>query len=251
MIIQGTWQFVSVALLQDKKTSHGVFDDLESILWVLLFVAIRYFRYEGDFPAYMFDEKHKPGPGAVDREEGGGILKSSWLTGQIPGEFVCLPLQNFFNSFRTLHDERRKKSRLAGLSRTQESRDALEQYKTEIQQDLRKLLAYFDNVLDDPTADWSDGDPIPYTEDPKPFEDTSLNIENTVVPLILIRDKKRKQDAVGFLDGTARPPKRIATQAAGIPKGAKAQVAGPSRRTRTATVPRKIYNLRPRKKFQN
>lgn len=40
--VQATHQFLSLALLQDSTRHHGVDDDIESFLWVLLWVAIRH-----------------------------------------------------------------------------------------------------------------------------------------------------------------------------------------------------------------
>lgn len=41
-IVQGTLQFLSLALLRDPNKAHHVTDDIESFLWVLLWVAIRH-----------------------------------------------------------------------------------------------------------------------------------------------------------------------------------------------------------------
>ncbi|CAL1708568.1 unnamed protein product [Somion occarium] len=43
----GTWQFISVALLQEPSKSHEVHDDLESCFWVLLYISLHYFKHNG------------------------------------------------------------------------------------------------------------------------------------------------------------------------------------------------------------
>lgn len=40
--LQGTWQFMSVALLTLRDMPHGVSDDLESLFWVMLYLVLRY-----------------------------------------------------------------------------------------------------------------------------------------------------------------------------------------------------------------
>ncbi|KAI0033525.1 hypothetical protein K488DRAFT_8131, partial [Vararia minispora EC-137] len=39
----GTWQFMSVRLLQQISNRHDPNDDMESFLWVLVFVFLRYY----------------------------------------------------------------------------------------------------------------------------------------------------------------------------------------------------------------
>ena len=40
--MQGTWQFLSIRLLRDTQAYHQVSDDIESFIWILLWVATRY-----------------------------------------------------------------------------------------------------------------------------------------------------------------------------------------------------------------
>ena len=40
--VQGTWQFLSIRLLRDTQAYHQVSDDIESFIWILLWVATRY-----------------------------------------------------------------------------------------------------------------------------------------------------------------------------------------------------------------
>ncbi|KAI0079090.1 hypothetical protein K474DRAFT_1592718, partial [Panus rudis PR-1116 ss-1] len=43
----GTWYFMSAHLLYDPRRTNGFYDDLESILWVFLYVAVHHFKYTG------------------------------------------------------------------------------------------------------------------------------------------------------------------------------------------------------------
>ncbi|KAK7685998.1 hypothetical protein QCA50_010809 [Cerrena zonata] len=47
----GTWAFMSIKHLRYPESSHEVHDDLESILWVLAFIALHRFKQNG--PAYF------------------------------------------------------------------------------------------------------------------------------------------------------------------------------------------------------
>ncbi|KAI0073753.1 hypothetical protein K474DRAFT_1559234, partial [Panus rudis PR-1116 ss-1] len=41
---QGTWRFMSVALLGDQDKPHSIHDDLESVFWVLVYTAVHHFK---------------------------------------------------------------------------------------------------------------------------------------------------------------------------------------------------------------
>ena len=78
--IQGTWYFMSFLLLVNPSRPHDLFDDLESLLWVLLFLAVRRFKYRGDFDMQVFEEARE----IPDEEQGivsvGGSSKHLWLS---------------------------------------------------------------------------------------------------------------------------------------------------------------------------
>lgn len=42
MVVQGTWQFLSIRLLKNDSAVHEVSDDIESFIYILLLVAARY-----------------------------------------------------------------------------------------------------------------------------------------------------------------------------------------------------------------
>ncbi|KAK7688404.1 hypothetical protein QCA50_008777 [Cerrena zonata] len=244
----GTWEFASVELLREGQAPHEAFDDLESIMWVLLFIAIRRFNYEGDFHMEMFDEVHPPYHATKYKGRSGGLYKSWWLTGGVHGDFVCDPLNTFFVTYRTIHEERRKKTKLARDSKTQDAKDDLERYKAEIQEDLYAHLVFFDDILDDPAADWSDSVPVPFAPEPKIIEEIATRSDTvSIQPIQLRRSKRHRRDPIGSQNDDSRPQKRVtiaSNGADGNPRN-----TGPSRKGQTAKViPRKTYNLRLRRK---
>ncbi|THH26847.1 hypothetical protein EUX98_g7338 [Antrodiella citrinella] len=104
----GTWQFLSVGLLQDPKKPHTIVDDMESFFWVLVYMALHYLpnTYGADVVA-MFDERSLSTLGA----RGGKYKRLFVITGKkslYAGKFRCLPLQALITSlqkfFRTYHD---------------------------------------------------------------------------------------------------------------------------------------------------
>lgn len=59
---QGTWQFMSIALLRNPTAQHTVTDDYESVLWVLLWVVLRHLHHNLNkadlrLKLEMFDEQ--------------------------------------------------------------------------------------------------------------------------------------------------------------------------------------------------
>ena len=47
---QGTWQFISVALLRKPTKPHDILDDIESCFWVLLYISFIHFELEKGVP---------------------------------------------------------------------------------------------------------------------------------------------------------------------------------------------------------
>ena len=143
-----------MSFLQLKYPSrrHDIFDDLESLLWVLLFLAIRRFKYQGDFDMLVFEEARE----IPDEKQGivsvGGDSKLLWLY-RPDITFECKPLQDFFDSFRNFHGERYTKlslSRAGGAA----GKD-FEEFEAAVRNDVYSLLPHFDNILNDPDADWT------------------------------------------------------------------------------------------------
>jgi hypothetical protein len=77
--IKGTWQFVSGKLLSDSSCVHGLEDDRESVLWVLLWISLRFTAHDQapiDLATVLelFDEKFNTEDGVR-----GGRLKDHAL----------------------------------------------------------------------------------------------------------------------------------------------------------------------------
>ena len=225
-------------MLYDATKQHEVLDDVESVLWVLLFIAHKYFPYEGKFLEGMFDETHQRMRGPPDQEPFGGLLKRLWLSGEVLGRFACPSLEKFFLEFRLFHKDLRRRSKAASNSESGEGKQSFNRFKADLQQDLYKLLAYFDDILDDPTADWSNGDSLSEGSDSTMVD--RVEEDNRPHP----QGQKRKRGPVEpHEDG--RLPKRAARSGDSHPQDLR-----PSRQKRAPVLPRKVYNLRPRKKPQ-
>ena len=143
---------MSALMLRQSTKPHDIFDDLESLLWVLLFTAVRNFKYNGFFDMQVFKE----GQEVANEEFGvvtlGGSWKYSWIHDP-EITFECKPLQDFFDSFRDFHRERFTKHILANGS--EEDAGELERFEAEVCNDVYNLLSHFDNILNDPDADWT------------------------------------------------------------------------------------------------
>lgn len=151
-LLQGTWQFMSISLLGDATKPHDIFDDLESLLWVLLFIAVHCFKYEGRFPMQIFNEAADYVNGDGGRTIIGGDAKMWWIQ-RTRITFECKPLQDFFESFRRFRREHL--SKIADSVESEDEKKALEEYEAEIQQDIYGLVSHFDNILNDPNTDWT------------------------------------------------------------------------------------------------
>ncbi|KAK7688401.1 hypothetical protein QCA50_008774 [Cerrena zonata] len=228
--LQGTWQFISIPLLDDAKKAHDIFDDLESLLWVLLFFAVHYFKYRGAFNMRVFNEVCEYSDETNGTILMGGDSKLRWL--QSPRiTFECKPLQAFFNSFRSFHRERHWKIALS--TDNEEEKKVLEDYEAETQKDIYKLVSHFDNILNDPNTDWSGQDAIgilpeeiPPPEDDKPDEEMDEpEVHPQPIPEVKgpqakgKRGQKRTRDNLGPEDDNDRRRKRIATSKSNEDRG--------------------------------
>ena len=214
-------------------------------MWVLLYVASRNFQYKGNFRPRMFDEHIIPAPKCLYQGPTGGLSKSLWLTGFYTISFPCAPLQAFFDSSREFHRKREEKARLARVRRRKEYIEDLQRHFDETKADLDSLLDTFDTILHDETADWSHGviwTPIP---DPAPAEPSAAPPAAPEQPPPLPsppRNKRRQQDPK---EENPRPAKRTRRD-----QNENVETAKSRKKRATAALPRKVYNLRPRKKPQ-
>ena len=149
---QGTWQFISIRLLEDIAKPHDIFDDLESLLWVMLFLALHRFQYEGTFHMRLFDQVSMCSDPVRGTITSGGDAKQSWLR-RPSATFECKPLQKFMDSFRSFHRSRRVKY-ASGFEGEDQKKD-FENFEEGIKKNVYALLSYFDDVLNDSNADWT------------------------------------------------------------------------------------------------
>ena len=151
-LLQGTWQFISIQLLQDIAKPHEIFDDLESFFWVLLFLAVHRFEYEGGFQMRVFDETSSAIDAVRGRVSTGGCAKRYWLDWPRL-TFVSKPLQALINSFRLFH--RTRQYHIERLSYGEGWDEPPQEFEAGIKKDIYVLVSYFDTVLNDSDANWT------------------------------------------------------------------------------------------------
>ncbi|CAL1710004.1 unnamed protein product [Somion occarium] len=103
----GTWQFISMALLQEPNKPHEVRDDLESCFWVLLYVSLHYFKHNGrevDFKLDFFDEIKERRMDKAPYQSVGGNLKIALLIADELDEvrWECHPLDELVHTLARL-----------------------------------------------------------------------------------------------------------------------------------------------------
>lgn len=145
---------MSIALLRDATKLHDIFDDLESLLWVLLFFAVHNFKYTGKFSMRVFDEATE----VSDTENGRIVLGGDWKLTWVLREaykmgFECKPLQDFFNSYSRFHSNHYWK--ISHSTDNEKEKKVLEDLEAEISRDIYQLVSHFDDILNDPNTDWS------------------------------------------------------------------------------------------------
>ena len=235
-----------MTLIQDQTKDHDVIDDIESVLWAIVFVAIRRFEFTGNFPMGMFDEQYEL-IWNQRKEYTGGNLKFFWLANPpigIFGRFECHALEAFFTKLRGFHNIRLQKWRAVRELKTTEARDALERCRDDIKKDLRQVLTFFNDILDDETLDWSGGRPI--TSGEKKTVEKEV-VEETPEPIAKAQGNKKRQTQDDANEDNPRPAKRVAVARDVDTKDAQPPKR-PRRRRNVPQLPRKVYNLRPRKK---
>ena len=204
---------MSVFLLERLGKPHDIFDDLQSLLWVFLYVAVRRFKYDGTFHSRLFDESsmlrdQTHGPVSI-----GGWAKGTWL--ERPNiTFTCKPLEAFFTSYRRFN--MRHLHKLEASSDNEKGRREYEQFEADVKSNLYGLVSHFDTILNDPEADWADQEARGVPKEPLPLpipqpgaesyrqKDTTLP-EPTPLAKAAVPDrkagKKRKQDEPPVDDG--------------------------------------------------
>ncbi|KAK7688402.1 hypothetical protein QCA50_008775 [Cerrena zonata] len=141
-----TWQFISVPLLMDPTKPHHVLDDIQSLFWVLLFMALQCFEYTGQHNPQVFDEVSERVDEILGKSSSGGTAKASWLV-KPSTRFCCEPLERFFRNGRDFHVNYHDKLLLAD--------DELADFLGEVESDIYGLRSHFSTILNDADADWS------------------------------------------------------------------------------------------------
>ena len=111
--IKGTWQFISIARLQDPVTRpHEVSDDLESFFWVLLFLVAKCRTPEDvDLSEQMqdvFDQHYGMDDGGITRGGKGKIVCLSGRGDLNPitiDDLVKTPCKDIIEELRSLFDD--------------------------------------------------------------------------------------------------------------------------------------------------
>ncbi|KAI0074587.1 hypothetical protein K474DRAFT_1709715 [Panus rudis PR-1116 ss-1] len=132
----GTWQFMSINLLMDPEHPHEFQDDLESILWVLLYTALHHFEHSGRFGLHIFDARYKDPYTGVES----GALNT-----------LIMNIRQFWGDYHHIDPEECKKRHAS------------------LQQDPLQLVALFDDALASPAEAWVHGEAVrqhDYTEKP-------------------------------------------------------------------------------------
>ena len=209
-------------------------------MWVLLFISLHYLNHEGHFDKGMFDECDTPAPGCVYQGPTGGLSKSLWIRGVFTISFSCRPLQAFFESTREFHRQREDIARRIRLYRRKEDLDEARRHFKETKSSLDSLLDSFDTILYDKTVDWSHGVIQTFAQDPTPVDPPAISEDPPPLPCPS-RNKRHREDP----KENARPAKRTR-----VDKDENLETAKPRRKRAAPVLPRKVYNLRPRKKTQ-
>ena len=121
----------------------------------MLRLAICLFKFRGNLKASRFDDENFPDD---EVEDGGNPVmdhKLAILNREANYIFHCTPLNTLLYALNDFHNEHNEKIKEARISQTQEAYDTLSQYEADVEANLHTLLAHFDNVLQDPAADWS------------------------------------------------------------------------------------------------
>ena len=136
--------------MANPQKTHDIFDDLESLLWTLLYIALHFFTHTGAASiTQMFDEIREDSNTSMGRIRTGGTSKLAWLSR--PGvSFECKPLQKFFTSFREFHRKYQTEWTNAGDDEDDEDFKA---YCAQIMENIHALTSHFDDALE--VSDWS------------------------------------------------------------------------------------------------
>ena len=113
---------------------------------------MRIFIFTGHLEPKRFDDHKFPDEGAKSN-----VLdhKLTILNGGTYYHFTCPSLNTLLHGLGEFHNEHNEKMKAVRNSQTREAHELLSQYEADIEANLHRLLAPFDNILQDPAADWS------------------------------------------------------------------------------------------------
>ncbi|CAL1708972.1 unnamed protein product [Somion occarium] len=153
----GTWQFISVPLLRRPRKGHEVHDDLESSLWVLLYISLHYFKHTKLSDVDFFNEYNEYSQnGSATRHAYGGLAKAGFLSlGLLDVKWTCAPLNKLIHKFGDLLDRYQQQYNW-------QDDDEFAASFTDIQKRLEQVdtvLDLFDTAL--ASDEWTENDVLP------------------------------------------------------------------------------------------
>ncbi|KAI0804831.1 hypothetical protein BC629DRAFT_1591058 [Irpex lacteus] len=96
----GTWQFMSIALLEDPDKPHELIDDLEALFWTLVYAALHRFRHKSRISTRFFhsywDEQRNDGV-LTGRRIGGDLKREALPDLVCKVTFDCEPLDSLID----------------------------------------------------------------------------------------------------------------------------------------------------------
>lgn len=153
--MQGTWQFISIALGRNPNKVHDVLDDIESSYWVLLYNGIHYFASDAESTILdMFDQSKQVKKGKTVITVGGEAKVAYILNpdDDTALHFSCPPFEDLMQRVESHHAEYhhlrnyRRREPKAFEARHQELLD----------HPARELLVIFEDALK--RTDWPEAD---------------------------------------------------------------------------------------------
>ncbi|KAI0073596.1 hypothetical protein K474DRAFT_1710553, partial [Panus rudis PR-1116 ss-1] len=131
----GNWQFLSTSLYSNSSRDASIHDDLESVYWVLLFVALHHFQHEGPLPSFFANPSIR------------GIALAKWSfldnwDGRCTVTFACPALQQLHAKLTQLWWEH---------NNPRSSEISAEDLK-------KKLLCFFESTLGQGPEQWVNGE---------------------------------------------------------------------------------------------
>ena len=140
-------------VLTDVAKPPDVYDDLESLYWVILYVAIERFGYRGHLPAALFDEMEEDVRENIGRVHVGGQRKRDWL-GRPKLTFLCAELERALSLYRMFFSNYIGLATAPLLNEDEAARKRLEDFKVNLPNHIQQLKQVFDDVLDTDKRDW-------------------------------------------------------------------------------------------------